>query len=744
MTIFKGIQHGRAAYPLYLAESFKPQEPTALGLLAQLGIGNRKAKKDSDGTKKDPEIDAIQAQTVDWWDMKESTDALERQNEMMGKTAFANYQSDPAKFQKSKEGEAYFKTLVEIERRKSILNKNIPVGKSNLEKLTSARKSLQDKNSAGLFALSPNYNTYRIDEKTNTLIENAPGDVNGAITKDAYNNWIDKTQGSDPKTGLFKQIEPVSGTDQNAFNTKMNKHIEQAKDTEGGKWESGPKTSGVPGMFMTNTGEHISNLRKLGAVTWNTFSSDLSAEELDAAHQMYYNAIKNDNPYIYETENYKDEKGKDAIRYKLNENKERIKMSFDDYMADVVTRGKMGLHIDYNNYTNDLKNIPGWLDWNKKKIEEQSGIYYALGTGNEYFQAAAQPIDVNIGQTMTKTLRNFGTNDKLKNSKIFQGLPEEYKLDILGFNDYLSKNPNGSLQGYLSTIPDNNRRNAVADKINKLEKIQIMNEAKTAPPEPMTWAQVFGVDVDPSKGPWGNLWGVQTKGAVKEKQVSYNNNLLKLLLPGDISYNTMVGGLAFSLSKDIQDGSSYNSGKPIEANEVLYGFDQTPFTLGTVDHQKPVIISSSQVIWIPKYDQQGNPLERQPDDKGLVVTYVMVDKSRLKEMHAKIDVMENGKMVSKDVTYDSEEMKGIMKQYAMESTVGEMSKTYDNGGNEVINYGKFKDAGYQDKDQKVVVVPLMMSTRSYLIDAMNKKGRKDIVPNTAPVEDDVVSTDDNE
>lgn len=380
MAIFKGIQHGRAAYPLYLADSYKPQEPTALGLLAQLGLGRAKApKKEGDGTEKDPKIEAIQAQTVYWWNMKESTDALEKQNEMMGKAAFSSYQSDPDKFQKSEEGKQYFNTLVEIERRKSILNKNIPVGKSNLEKLTSARKSLQEKNSAGLFALSPNYNTYRIDEKTNTLVENAPGDVTGAITKDAYNNWIDKTQGSDPATGLFKQIEPMSGIDQDAFKKKLMEQIKLAKETEGGKRESGLYSTNVPGLLKSTTRERIHNTEKLAEVTWNTFANNMTKEDSDAAHQMYYNALKNGYGGVYkskEVEKTVNGKKVKVPEYIRDDNGDLVKKDFSEYMYDVVKNSKDGVGIDYQNYTEQYVDQPGWREKYAHDLEEEPGSKY--------------------------------------------------------------------------------------------------------------------------------------------------------------------------------------------------------------------------------------------------------------------------------------------------------------------------------------------------------------------------------
>jgi hypothetical protein len=380
MSLFDGLKFGRPAYPYYAPEPFKVQEPTALGLLAQLKMPRGKSSSDTDkGSGKGQDIDAIQKQTSEWHDLKNYTEALERNNTAMGTKALMSYRANSGedyinKFQSSPEGKAYFNNLMLVEKNKSILEKNVPVGKANKEKITKARNDLIEKTSAGLFALSPTYNTYKLDENGN-LVENPGTDLEGAITKEEYNNWLDANIGSDPKTGLFLQISPMSGIDQNAFNRKLIKHIEMAKETEGGKWESGPQLGGVPGTFITKSGEHISNLRKLNKVTWNTFDSDLTIEEKDAAHQMYYNAIKSRSPYAFETEEYVDDKGNKAIRHKLDLNKNPIPLKYEDYMTDVVTRGKMGVDIDYYNTGTDYKNIPGWEDQQKA---EKGAKYWSL------------------------------------------------------------------------------------------------------------------------------------------------------------------------------------------------------------------------------------------------------------------------------------------------------------------------------------------------------------------------------
>lgn len=380
MSLFDGLKFGRPAYPYYAPEPFKVQEPTALGLLAQLRISKGKSSSDTDKSSgKGQDIDAIQKQTSEWYDLKNYTEALERNNTAMGTKALMSYSANSGEnyinnFQNSPEGKEYFNNLMLIEKNKSILEKNIPVGKANKEKITKARNDLIEKKSAGLFALSPTYNTYKIDENGN-LVENPGTDLEGAITKEEYNNWLDANIGSDPKTGLFKQITPMSAGDQNAFNNKLIKHIEMAKETEGGKWESGPQLGGVPGTFITKSREHISNLRKLNKVTWDIFDSDLTIEEKDAAHQMYYNAIKSRSPYAFETEVYTDEKGNKAIRYKLDKNKNMIPLKFEDYMTDVVTRGKMGVDIDYYNTGTDYNNIPGWEDQQKA---EKGAKYWSL------------------------------------------------------------------------------------------------------------------------------------------------------------------------------------------------------------------------------------------------------------------------------------------------------------------------------------------------------------------------------
>lgn len=370
MSLFDGLKFGRPAYPYYAPEPFKVQEPTALGLLAQLKMPRGKSSSDTDKSSgKGQDIDAIQKQTSEWYDLKNYTEALERNNTAMGTKALMSYRANSGedyinKFQSSPEGKAYFNNLMLVEKNKSILEKNVPVGKANKEKITKARNDLIEKKSAGLFALSPTYNTYKLDENGN-LVENSGTDVEGAITKEDWNNWQDANVGSDPKTGLFKQISPMSGIDQNAFNSKLVKHIEMAKETEGGKWESGPQLGGVPGTFITKSGEYISNLRKLNKVTWNTFDSDLTIEEKDAAHQMYYNAIKSRSPYAFETEEYVDDKGNKAIRHKLDPNKNPIPLKYEDYMTEVVTRGKMGVGIDYYNSGTDYNDLPGWAEEQK-------------------------------------------------------------------------------------------------------------------------------------------------------------------------------------------------------------------------------------------------------------------------------------------------------------------------------------------------------------------------------------------
>ena len=378
MGLFNGLKNGRPIYPMHLTEPYKVVEPTALGLVAQLGM--RSAAKTKDGTSDDKgtgkSIDAIQKQTTDWIDLRNYTEALKKTTDAQMKNILVNdYNGDINKFNSdTKNSKKFIEAYSTIARNESLLEKNIPVGKANKEKLTKARNDLIEKKSAGLFALSPTYNTYRLDENGN-LVENTGTNVEGAITKEDWNNWQDANIGSDSKTGLFKQISPMSGIDQNAFNNKLVKHIEMSKDIEGGKWESGPQLGGVDGMFVTKSGEHISNLRKLNKVTWETFASDMTIEEADAAHQMYYNGIKSGSPYAFETEIYTDKKGNKAIRNKLDENNNRIPLKFDDYMTDVITRGKMGIGIDYYNSGTDWKNIPGWEEKNKA---EKGSKYWSL------------------------------------------------------------------------------------------------------------------------------------------------------------------------------------------------------------------------------------------------------------------------------------------------------------------------------------------------------------------------------
>lgn len=722
MSLFNGLKFGRPAYPLYLADAFKPVEPTALGLLAQVSMMKGKAAKDADGTTKEEKVEALGGETSNWYDMQAETKALDDRNKAMFAKVFKNHSND---YQDTPEfKKVIYPNMMKVESNKQLLKKNAVIGKTHLEEYNKANADLVAKFSEDEFAYDKNFKLIM-------------GDDGNPLTRGKYNQLVYQNKNVN-KEGLFIDPDFQYGVEYKSAITRIAKDINDAKETETREGLIGPQGTIVPGTYATGKSGSTSNVRKLNEMSWaGSFKSTMSRPELEDAHLMYDHALLEGDGNAYKTEiiDDPDRKGQKKEVYSKDKDGNYIPIEFDEYMERVVEKVKTGKDIRGNSISMDYSGIPGW----KEKEEKEQGIYYSFFTGNEYFKAAASPVEVNIGKTLTDKIKSFNTNKDLQNSKVYENIPDDYKIDVLAYNNYLIKNPNGNLESYLNSGNfTSERKKEIATKFAKLDNMELTKQATEK--KDGFWGRGIYADQLDEIGKRSQIFRGVYYGGVKDPD---NTNLTKLLLGSDISFNASVGGLAVPVSKKEQEASSFYDGAPIQSNVVLYGFDHTPFTLQTKDGKQPVIISSPQVTWIPQTDKQGNPLETRPEDEGMVTTYIMVTPDRLAEMKCKINVVENGKMVTKEVTYDSDEMEGLMDQYKQEVRLQDVCKTYDANGKEVINYEKYKDAGYNAEDikdnPKMVIIPVMQSTRPYGKDAMNRLGRPDLKPNDLSTNIDVVS-----
>ena len=86
MGLFDSMANGRPMYPAYLIDQpWTPTEPTALGMMAEMGMNSRKAEAKKEGEedkeKKSDIPDAMKGQSSNWIDRRDRINAMEKTNE---------------------------------------------------------------------------------------------------------------------------------------------------------------------------------------------------------------------------------------------------------------------------------------------------------------------------------------------------------------------------------------------------------------------------------------------------------------------------------------------------------------------------------------------------------------------------------------------------------------------------------------------------------------------------------------
>ena len=363
MSLFNGLKFGRPAYPLYLADAFKPVEPTALGLLAQVSMMKGKAAtKDADGTTKEEKVEALGGETSNWYDMQAETKALDDLNKAMFAKVFKNHSND---YQDTPEfKEVIYPNMMKVESNKQLLKKNAVIGKTHLEEYNKANADLVAKFSEDEFAYDKNFKLIM-------------GDDGKPLTRGKYNQLVYQNKNVN-KEGLFIDPDFQYGVEYKSAITRIAKDINDAKETETREGLIGPQGTIVPGTYATGKSGSTSNVRKLNEISWaGSFKSTMSRPELEDAHLMYDHAILEGDGNAYKTEiiDDPDRKGKKKEVYSKDKDGNPIPIDFDGYMERVVDKVKTGKDIIGSSISMDYSGIPGWEDQQKA---EKGAKYWSL------------------------------------------------------------------------------------------------------------------------------------------------------------------------------------------------------------------------------------------------------------------------------------------------------------------------------------------------------------------------------
>ena len=713
--LFDGLSHGRPMYPLYLADSFKPQEPTALGMLVESGMGTTGTKKET-GTEKEgkDEVDAMAGQTSAYYDLDTFTKSLKNTALSKFKTGWSN------------QGEKYLQSdefkneiqpaMLKISQNEQQLKKNKVTGKTNLE---GYKTSVDDiKESAKTFAQDEEYNLVSgIDANGNLIPTN---DINKALTRqDLLKEINDKLTTN--KEGLNITPSFPTGLKQDKFNNKLEKHVAAAATTETNKWTSGPKTSIVDnqgnelkGIFTTGTGESISNVRKLGNVTWDTFKGTLTHEENEAAHNMYYEALKDKDFYAYEVK--LDATGK-PIGFKVDKDGKPIPLSFDDYMADVVTRRKIGIDIHGGGITEQYHKLSGADLAAAKKAADKQSWYTQAHEGT--FEGSDMQLD--LGNTLTQTIGKYSPA-QINNELSKYGFTSEQIKTIQGFKTYLASNPKATPADYIK-----DSKTSPTDAKNLLNMVNNLkyNELKTDKGKPWWRENVLynSGDVNMFGG------GVDNKETFEAK--ADGNTLIQMLMGTNMTLAATTDGKFQPIPESRKRGSSYDTGTKINGQEKMIGWGNTINNIETdAEGRSPVILDASFNIAIPNIDQDPNK-KSEGSRKTLNVVDVVMTKAQFDALHGTIPGQEDGQTYS----YSDEKMKPLVDKYVKH---GDLSKvvtgTYVDAKGETHN--KYEAFSKYKPSDEVYIVPMMMSAKYFKNDNLKNRSGENLETPTSTIDED--------